>query len=503
MNKRIKFPSDRPIAPWRRRFLTLLALVLIIVLVPLIYLAARFLPDRPVTYANIEDHFKYGSTGGERESGFPYWIWRALPQVCASHLPDNGAPRSYEAFGLVYEPGKDLPIGVMQRRHLGIDRVFLNCAVCHHSTVRDKPDAEPRVYLGMPAARLDLMAFERFMFNCAADERFRAEYIVPEVERLAGGLNAFDRYVVYPVAIGLMRERLLMLKGRLNITLNGVEWGPGRVDTFNAAKILFNIPLDRLPEHELHGAADFPSVWNQRSRQGMQLHWDGNNTKVEERNKSAAFGTGTTPATLDIDAIGRLEEWMRDVKAPPYPYPINKDLAGRGAALYKQYCVSCHGANGQDFTGDKVGQVTPIAEIGTDRGRLDSYTYELAVNQGTLYAGYPWRFQNFRKTYGYTNMPLDGIWLRGPYLHNGSVPTLRDLLEVSWRRPRVFYRGNDLYDPIKVGFVSTLAEEKGRKYFRYDTSLPSNGNLGHEGKAYGTSLPPADKDAIVEYMKTF
>ena len=487
---------------WRQRFWRLLAVIVGVPLLIAIYLAARFLPDRPVTYDAIEEHFKYGSTGGERESGFPYWIWRALPQVCARHLPDNGG-KGYEAFGFVYEDGKDLPIGMMERRNMGLDRVFFNCAMCHHSTVRDTPNAKPRVYLGMPAARLDLMALEKFIFGCAADERFRAEYIVPEIERLNGGLSLLDRYVVYPVAIALMRERLLMLRERFQAPLQAPDWGPGRVDTFNSAKVLFNFPLDKLPERELRGAADFPSIWNQRPRRDMQLHWDGNNTLVEERNKSAAFGTGTTPATIDLKAIGRLEDWLLDLKAPPYPYPINKPLARRGAALYGKYCADCHGASGQDFTGEKVGQVTPIAQIGTDRGRLDSYTYELAVNQATLYAGYPWRFTHFRKTYGYANMPLDGIWLRAPYLHNGSVPTLRDLLEPSWRRPKAFYRGNDLYDPVKVGFVSGVAIENGRRYFRYDTSLPSNGNQGHEGRAYGTQLEPAEKEALVEYLKTF
>src|SRR3546814_4663341 len=76
-----------------------------------------------------------------------------------------------------------------------------------------------------------------------------------------------------------------------------------------------------------------------------------------------------------------------------------------------------------------VGKVTPLAQVGTDRLRLDSYTRDLALNQSTLYAGYPWRFTHFRKTFGYANMPLDGLWLRAPYLHNGSVPTLRDLLK--------------------------------------------------------------------------
>jgi hypothetical protein len=142
--------------------------------------------------------------------------------------------------------------------------------------------------------------------------------------------------------------------------------------------------------------------------------------------------------------------------------------------------------------------VTPIEEIGTDRSRLDSYTYELLQNQNTLYAGYPWRFSNFRKTNGYANMPLDGIWVRGPYLHNGSIPTLRDLLEPVEKRPKEFFRGYDVFDPFKVGFVSDVSEENGRKFFRYRTTEPGNSNAGH---LYGTDLSLGDKEALVEYMK--
>ena len=99
---------------------------------------------------------------------------------------------------------------------------------------------------------------------------------------------------------------------------------------------------------------------------------------------------------------------------------------------------------------------------------------------------------------GTIRQPLDGIWLRAPYLHNGSVPTLRDLLDPPEARPQVFYRGDDLYDQAKVGFRSDVAEENGHHYFRFDTALPGNGNRGHD---YGTKLPASDKDAIVEYMK--
>jgi hypothetical protein len=100
-------------------------------------------------------------------------------------------------------------------------------------------------------------------------------------------------------------------------------------------------------------------------------------------------------------------------------------------------------------------------------------------------------------------MPLDGIWLRAPYLHNGSVPTLRALLEPTERRPKVFYRGNDVYDRIDVGFVADAPDDHGRRFFRFDTSGPGNGNAGHEGRAYGTELSDADKAALVEYLKTF
>jgi hypothetical protein len=491
---------------WRRRFFVLIGVLVLVPLILLAYAWARFGGDTAVVYATPEEHFKYGSTGGERESGFPYWIFQALPQVCQHRLPGG-----YRSLGLIYEEGKDLPIGMSQRRYTGVDRTFLNCAVCHTSTVRESPQATPRIVLGMPANTFDVMGFERFFFECAADSRFSADYIIPEIERLqkirGEDLDLLDRYLVYPLAIGIMRDRLLMLRGRFDFVLRqaeqGMQWGPGRVDTFNSAKVIFNFPMEKLDPKELLGASDFPSIWNQRRKRGMQLHWDGNNTLVEERNKSAAFGTGTTPPTIDLKAIGRVEEWIQDVKQPPYPFPIDAALSARGSLVYKQYCASCHGASGQDFSGEKVGKVTPIEDVDTDRRRLDSYTYTLAVNQGTLYAGYPHRFQHFRKTFGYANMPLDGLWLRAPYLHNGSVPTLRDLLEPSAKRPQVFFRGYDVYDQNSVGFVANVPEENSRTYFKYDTNAEGNSNAGHEGRAYGTDLPPEEKAALLEYLKTF
>lgn len=503
--------------PWRDRFWALLAIVVGVPLLIGVVLALRFLPDRPVTYADIEDHFKYGSTGGERNAGFPLWIWKALPVVFADKLPKNGGA-GYEAFGMIYENDeqgrrRELPVGVMRRRNLGLDRVFVNCAVCHATTVREAPDKPRKVHVGTGATHFDLGGLEKFFGDIVVDERFTASVLIPAIEKESGGtLGLLDRFVIYPVAIALMRERLLMLRDRF-IALETETWGPGRVDTWNSAKAGLSFVIGSLPRHELRGAVDFPSIWNQRQRkkrddgQPMQLHWTGNNTSVEERNLSAAFGTGATPATVDHAAIGRLERWLLDAAPPPFPFPVDKARAAAGAQLYGKHCASCHGKSGQDFSGQWVGHVTPLARVDTDAEHYNSYTYELASSQGVLYAGTPYRFTHFRKTDGYANTPLDGIWLRGPYLHNGSVPTLRELLDPPESeakgkpfRRTTFYRGYDVLDPERVGFKSDVAEENGRKFFLYDTREPTKSNRGH---MYGVELSPKEKDAIVEYLKTF
>jgi mono/diheme cytochrome c family protein len=514
--------------PGKRRWVAvaLLAALGIAVLSGL-YLALRFTGDTPVEYASEVDHFKYGSTGGERASGFPYWIWVALPELFPELLPDGKPGRGYASFGMIYEKGKDprydLPIGVSRRKVQGLDRVFLNCAVCHTGTVRDAPGAPPRVIAGMPANTFDIGAFEEFLMKIPVSEKFTGQSLMGQIRKMQGVPHRevvppddlINRVLVQYIAVSLMRDRLLMIRDRL-LFIDPRSAGPGRVDTFNNPKALLNFPTKDITRAERHGNSDFPSVWNQEPREGMQLHWDGNNTSVDERNLSAAFGTGAYPPTLDADRVLRTSAWLKKKAKPPdYPYPYDRTLAAQGLPIYQEYCAGCHGTREAPYrqTGSRVGTVVAISDIGTDRHRLDSYTETLAVNQGTLYAGYeedwgfdkpyPRRFTHFRKTNGYANSPLDGIWLRAPYLHNGSVPNLRELLEPAAARTKVFYRGGDVYDPANVGFVWNQPVQDGRALFRFDTAQDGNGNGGHEGPAYGTALPPEEKRALLEYLKTF
>jgi hypothetical protein len=465
--------------------------------------------DRPVAYDAIADQFKYGSIGSEpgvsllRPVGGvlpPYWIFRAMPEICRDKLPGG-----YASLGLLGEPGRDLPIGVSRRRRLGIDQVGLNCAVCHTGTVREAPGAPSRVVLGMPANQLDLQGLVEFVLDCTLDNRLTADSIRGRFPR-GSGPSAMERLLLRAGLVDRLKLAALDLQNRIAPILGDrvPRWGRGRVDTFNPYKaIQFNWAISRLPDAERVGASDYPSLWNQAPREGMHLHWDGDNDSVDERNLSASLGAGVTPVTVDHAGLRRIRDWIWKLPPPAYPFAIDAGVAERGARVYHEQCAGCHADHRfrEGITsGTRVGLVEDIDRIGTDRHRLDSYTPVFAANQSGLFPDSPYRFKHFRKTGGYANQPLDGIWARAPYLHNGSVPTLRDLLEPPERRPRTFYRGYDVFDQQNVGFVANVPAADGRRFFWYDTSVPGNGNGGH---VYGTALPDDDKRAIVEYLKRF
>jgi len=520
-----RYLVQQPLYGRTRRWVRLICfLLLAAVAFSIFYAVERFTRDRPVDYADEEMHFLRGSTGGERRNGIPYWYWVALPEVFPELLPDHKPGRGYSSFGMIYKAGDDpryaLPFGVSMRNVMGIDRVYLNCAACHVGSVRDAPGAkEYRVVAGMPAHQFDLGAFGDFLTKAPLSEKFTGLRLLDQIRkmednphRLSPKPDLINRLILQNVAALLMREQLIVLGQRLKF-IDTCTWGPGRVDTFNAPKALLNFPMKYANPNELVGNVDFPSVWNQEPREGMPLHWDGNNVSVDERNLSAAFGTGAFPPNLDVERLLRMKRYLLRAKPLRYPYPTNPALIACGAQLYGEYCIGCHGTKDPPFSGMRGEPVVPLAEIGTDPSRLNSYTWQLAVNQSTLYAGYekdwgfdeqyPQRFHNFRKTRGYANMPLDGIWLRAPYLHNGSVPNLWELLKPAADRRKQFFLGNDVYDWRNVGFVYDVAEQDGHQFFPFDTNATGNGNGGHDGRDFGTTLPDSDKWALIEYLKTF
>jgi hypothetical protein len=207
---------------------------------------------------------------------------------------------------------------------------------------------------------------------------------------------------------------------------------------------------------------------------------------------SSAIGNGASRTSVDLASLQRVGEWLRSAAPPPFPFPIDRALAAEGERVFNAECSRCHAP-----TGERMGQVIPIDEIGTDRQRLDTWTESAAAAFNATPSGASWPFKGFRKTGGYVAMPLVGAWLNAPYLHNGSVPTLSALLNPPAQRPAGFYRGYDVIDPVGVGFVADDAAAREGEW--YETDKPGNSAGGHR---YGTGLSPAAKNALLEFLKT-
>ena len=441
-------------------------------------------------FDDIREFMKYGSVGQEVTAGIPFKVWQVLPEVCADKLQAGADPaKGYAAFGFVYEDGKDIPIGITKSR-IGFDRISLSCAACHNSHYRARPEDAPTYFLSGTDTSFYGQRYFNFLFACANDARFAPATLLPAMEK--HGLGTFESLLFRFLIIPKMKDELLKVEKRLSWWYDLPEAGPGRWIAFNDLKYHFA----KQPRDGSIGNPDIPTMFNLQLRENIKTyHWDGFTDSLDKAMQNAAVGAGADEPAIPRDDLNRLRDWWLTQPAPPYPFPVDQTLAAQGKQVWEAAgCAGCH-AIGRPT----AGRVIPIEEIGTDRHRYDLITPGTVEGYNReAKAMYGWPQAWFiRKTEGYVAVLLDAVWLRAPYLHNGSVPTLADLLKPPAERPAVFYRGYDLYDPVHVGYVSTGPEAE--KQFRYDTALPGNGNQGH---VYGVDLPAEEKTALIEYLKT-
>jgi mono/diheme cytochrome c family protein len=548
-------------------YLFVAALVLgLIVLGFAVYGYLRFNIMYGRSHANQLTHFKYGSIGAELANGLPYKLLLALPKVFPEHFGDSHDLRQ---FGFIYEPDAPdpaLPIGFARGVRQGVEVAWLNCAACHTGRVQLPGQSVPQVIVGMPANSVDLESFFKALFDMAVDKRFTWDGMKDKI----GELNFIDRFLWEWLVIPNTRSTLIARRSELlpfldpnQATQAGLKlangdptckaslnveakryrrchdttnlepkkdyaparptdvtnWGPGRVDTFNPYKLIqFEVPADCLKSEERIGVSDFPSIFLQgpRGDRRMNLHWDGNNASLTDRNLSAALGAGVTEDTAryGFASIARVAEWLETLTPPESPYKkgLAPERVDRGKEIYMAGCATCHGYQDKTkyvFEGARLGQIEPIDYIGTDVHRLNSYT-ELMQKYQTdfLFCRSPQhRFRHFKKTNGYANFPLDALWLRAPYLHNGSVPTLADMLEKPENRPKSFVRGLLELDAAKGGFVAPpcIAGSQQPPLACFETMKGNDPKAGNSngGHLYGTDLPPADKQDLLQYLLTF
>ena len=335
--------------------------------------------------------------------------------------------------------------------------------------------------------------------------------------------------------------------------------GYGRTDAFGVGRNeLFGATfLNGMPSD---APVSFPHTWGMRYTGWLQ--WGANTNSVMERNIGQSLGVGavfdprTGRSSVNIDNLHRMEQLTYKLQAPEWPasFPaVDAARAERGRQRFVQYCAPCH----QTWQSDgamRVYKLFALNEVGTDPNAALNYEKPVKTADGKVlpfpYAALgliktvkqqayaergfspgqiaAWESRDVRQgaawdptfraplldhdkwpdTRGrrvYRAKTLVGIWATAPYLHNGSVPTIYDLLLPADQRPVRFPVGQHEYDPVKLGIQtdrSQFTTPPGWTPYQLDTRLSGNWNSGHEWKFY-PQLDDTARYEIIEFLKVF
>ncbi|MGH9372822.1 MAG: di-heme-cytochrome C peroxidase [Vicinamibacterales bacterium] len=356
-----------------------------------------------------------------------------------------------------------------------------------------------------------------------------------------------------------VRAHLTAMKGLAAVgaaATSATPDGYGRVDAFGQGRNeLFgsNKQNVRVP----NASVSLPHTWGMEHTAWLQ--WGANTNSVIERNIGQALGVGawvdtkTWDSSVRIDNLNALEKLTYRITPPQWPasFPaVDQAKADQGRSIFTKHCAGCHETWTATPTGLREYQLFTLDRVKTDPATATAFEQPVKTASGdqpfplaafdivsNVKAAYYKRhkitaeqiadFENtairtppqvfrlplqqadkYSDTRGgkvYRAKTLVGIWATAPFLHNGSVPTMYDLLKPAAERPKSFPTGQREYDPVRLGYEQDPTKfigPGGAPPFQFDTSLPGNSNAGHEWEFYPT-LTDEQRFQIIEFLKTY
>lgn len=532
-----------------KRLLTLATLL------PLTALATPMLLDQG--WSSEDRAFYYGTPQGT--AMYPAYIMQALEAADGKPFMSR---ENLEQYGVLY-PEKELkvpnnpwgwPIGfvVEDIQQLGGKQFSVTCAACHTGEVRHQ-GKRLLIEGGQSVTNLPRMGGDWMLNFLATDadpeRRARLFRRAVELGHPSERIAADWAQVIEKTKTEAERA------GKLASTVSG----PGRVDAVaSIATAVFVDGFDNPRNLFPHDAPQsYPPLWDI-----WYFDWVQSNAAAHQpmiRNLTEAMGTGPNKfvnpdgtlklepevwrSTYSVKNLRALEERLHTLQPPPWPVdvlgPIDQQRVATGRKLFEQHCASCHGVKRIDGASPTQWHlpVVPLAKIGTDpmlvyamsgrqfdasilgvKGTVDALTglnlvaskvkaqayadAGISGDEVARYDGFGRKPDYNPDNCGYRPRPLMGIWATPPFLHNGSVPTVDDLL--SEQRPARFAAGGNDYDPARMG----LAARGGPGALDFDTSLRGNGNAGHwftdddaRPGRIGPALKTDERAAIIEFLK--
>lgn len=363
----------------------------------------------------------------------------------------------------------------------------------------------------------------------------------------------------------LMRVEQWEEEAYSKLSTASVDAGHGRMDPFNRiGNEVFGLGLkEQANYHAMDAPVGAPYLWdiarlnwvhynasfNQRiSRNILQVLGNGGETNFLDEKGIVKKGPEKWESNFNIERLLEMEKGYASLKAPQWPSDmlgkVDMKKAEKGRALFMSNCAKCHAPRpileSDSLRPDLAVAVVPLQVIGTDSNEAAGFVnrrYDVSKLLGEksplidgaaglglvtsemakyAYTRMGWtaeqialangdnRPNKVRAVAAYKARPLDGVWSTPPFLHNGSVPNLYELLSLPSERSVTFWLGTYEFDPEKVGYVSKQAP----KSFLLDTRLAGNSNAGHAftndtktiGKI-GRAFSHDERMAIIEYLK--
>ncbi|MCE9599575.1 MAG: cytochrome c [Spirochaetia bacterium] len=482
----------------------------------------------------------------------PYDIFFSLEQTTSESL---FAERSnLETFGFLFQqPNDSVPIGFARNeRELG-----LTCAACHTANVEykgttlriDGGAGQTDLSSFLEAlgsalqANLEGPKFNRLAKRMNANDSSSKDALLARLKKSAEERQRYNTVNRSDLAYGFGR---LDAFGRI---YNRVLQFAKSNDTVPAnAPVSYPFLWDA-PQHDYVqwvGSTSNAGAGSLARNVGQVVGVFGH-VEIQTRLPQAGYNS-----SAQIGELLAIETQLKRLTSPIWPEdvlpPINRIKAASGRILYETHCLSCHQdiersdpsrkvfaqMYGIDLVGTDGKTATNIVQASGDTGILKGKPVHFPVsidrfgatsrvnymlrhlvegiliqnpgrivqsavtNVGAIQGERQGKFKidpndPLAELLAYKSRPLNGIWATAPYLHNGSVPTVEDLLLPAAKRPVKFKTGSKTFDPGRVGFISSEGP------FTFDTTLPGNRNTGHE---YGTNLSDQERRALLEYIKS-
>jgi mono/diheme cytochrome c family protein len=403
-------------------------------------------------------------------------LWQYWPEPersqAAAATPEQRRQMMLERYGFQETPDRPGPVP-QQFTSDGKGNLSVNCLTCHGGPVAGK------VVRGLGNSLLDTATFREDLVRSYAAKGLKppalpkAAVNAPQ-ENVRGINNAWGEAFAYM----LVRDK----------DLNLVDSPQYTTPTANQ----LDIPMKT------------PPYW--LSKKKTRYYADGFIAKTHRDIMQFTFGYSMPREKIlaNEETFKDIFAWINAVESPKYPYPIDQALARHGAVVFLANCSKCHGTYGAG--GSYTQRVVDLSEVGTDPVRVRDFPVDFIKHLDESWVGAYGKTPIYLSVNGYIAPPLDGIWANAPYLHNGSVPTIWDLL-TPLSRPSVWTRTDTGYDQKQLGVEAkgfdkvpddaTTAVKK-RRY--YQTNLRGLSNQGHKFPPQG--LSEADKLALIEYLKT-